>query len=153
MLAGLGSYFWLTSPRRADSARRLFELSREKFAGRNWDELYTYTSEEWREEYIPLMRRHLEYLLRYAETETVDAQTAVAFSDQQVFRVWLEVYSQTTPGEKLLDNIEDIEIKRIVENEGKSIVHFHRPVEIPGDFKALVAGEKNGSWKIKDLKE
>jgi len=153
LVVAAGAYYWFWGAEQPTTPRRLFELSREKFAEREWDGLYDYTAEKWRDEYIPLMRRHLEYLLRYAETEAVDAQTAVTFSNRQVFRVWLEVYSQTPEGEELLENIEDIEIEKLDEKDDETIIYFYSPVEIPADFDALVARKINGYWKIIDLKE
>ncbi len=153
MVVAVGTYFWLMAPEKPSTPGRLFELSREKFAERKWDQLFDYTSGKWRKEYIPLMRRHLEYLLRYAETETVDAQTAVAFSDRQVFRVWLEVHSQTPEGEQLLANIEDVEIENIKEKDEHNLIYFYSPVDIPGNFRAVVTEKTNDYWKITGLKE
>ncbi|MGM0381490.1 MAG: hypothetical protein ACQEP7_05840 [bacterium] len=150
---GVGLYFWFRGSEVPQNPRHLFRLSRRAFANQQWDKLYAYTSPQWRDKFIPKMRKYLKFILRQPGAASVEPEKVSEFSRRQVFRVWLETYSRTPPGKKLLARVEEFKIIEINDFSDTKIIKFNRPVSVPGSFRGIVVGETDGQWRIIGLPE
>lgn len=126
------------------------ESARSALEEHDWDRLYDVIHPKLRAKQIPRWRNHLIELLKSDENSTsVGPSEVKEFTNQQIFRTYLESLSRSPRFGRLLDQYESADYTIERPEEGKAVVTFSSRFPIP--FKKVILTSTNSYWLVREV--